>query len=340
MFVIKNQKMNITFRITYLFFLFSIIEFSIYAQSQNSLNILKKVEFKWEKSGGILPYINESSAAYSYNSVYIKGDSAIFTCDFNYEILIASIKTGKTIKKIKLNDYPNDLIFDKDNNLFYVLSIRDVFVFDAKFNLLRTLNFKTLNGDTKLALVNSSLFAVGPEESIFVAYKGVKANELKAKGQPFHNQFIKPTLTGYNSFKLEHYSTSNFLIKQDNYTINSNYEIATINPVGVLNGNTIMLIEFLISDSPISIISKLAEVKEGEVLNLIDLPNIYYTKCFNEFNQQENEIYHTISTPEGVFIYSLKYETSKYNTYPSKLLNMNYHYNDYLKPEYDEGTNY
>jgi hypothetical protein len=310
-----------------------IVSFSF---SQESLNILKTAQFKWEKNGGILPYTNETNKAFSYNALCINGDKAVFATDLEYELRVISISQNEILQKVKLPDYPLDVVFDAKNQIYYVLSIYNVFVFDSKFNLTKNLKFNTLEGRTKLFLKEDNLLVVGAEDCVWVASKGNSVQNMKFTGQPIGNIFIKPILTGRNSFTLENYNEIGQLSSTENYNFNINQEIATINPVGIVNGNVLMKIEVFTQQVPVKVETKLAEVNNGQILNLIDVPNVYYTDATNDFSQNGNGIQHLISSPDGVYVYNLKYAKTTFNGYPFKLMNNPYHYNDYLMNEIRE----
>ena len=302
--------------------------------TQNNINVEKFSFLKWDTENGI-PYVQLPGVNLGTTSFEIIDELHIaYLCNSNNSIIITDT-SGSVIEKFPVSVAPRDFVYD--NGFFYVLDEKKVTVYDKSGYVKNIFQLPiTSLGVERLTRINNATYLLLPSGNSLMIESNNKAIIPKEFQGIITKEggFISTQINGNNSYTIN--------LKNSN---NKNYlkifslekKVAGVYVIGATYNRIILDVQTFISESPISIERKVVIIKFdnfglGSIVSTIKIPDCYFVLSNKELSlSSKGNLYHMITSPEGIYIFSLT-ETKSIliNAYPTQLIKLKYHFNDHL----------
>jgi len=300
-----------------------------------NFNISQLSASEWNTPLG-LPYSQVPGANLGPTSFVIMDESRIaFLCNSTSEIIITNKSTGKSIEKFKVTFAPRDFVYDKGN--FYVLYENKVIAYDEKGSEIAKYQIPgEYQGVEKLMRNHDATYLLLPSgNSLLIENSGTPVNPVEYNGViTGTGQFITTRITGNNTYAIKVLYSKNRTFEK---TFTTDKKVAGIFVTGATDDRIILDVQTFISENPVSVKRAIASVEMnknglGSFVNSSEVPDCYYVISNRDFYVTDNgNIYNMMTTPEGVFVFSLtETKSDKTPGYPSSIAETKYHSNDNL----------
>lgn len=305
---------------------------------QSTFEVNQLLICKWNTNDGI-PYSQVPGANIGATSFeVIENNKIAFLCNSTSEIIVINTIDGKKTNKFPVIFAPRDFVYD--NGLFYVLSEKQVIVYDSNGKENNKFSFPDKYiGTERMTRFNNSTYLLLPSgNSLKIESNGNSIVPIEYNGLiTSSGKYIKTQLKGESAYSISVVLINGKTCIKEFYSEN---KIAGVYVVGSTNNRIVLDVQTYISENPISVERKIVSIEItntglGNIIAEIKIPDVYYVLSNKEFSLLTNGIlYNMITSPDGVSIFSLT-ETKKStnnngNGYPKALIDKNYHFNDNL----------
>ncbi len=302
---------------------------------QSKLEVKQLSLSKWNTQDGI-PYSQVPGANLGATSFELLDSNRVaFLCNSTSEIIIINTSDGEATKKFPVIFAPRDFIYD--NGLFFVLSERQVIVYDANGKEKNQFSFPNIYlGTERLARFGNATYLLLPSgNSLKIESGGIALSPDEFEGWiTSTGAFIKTQLNGGNSYSVKVIQQNGKSLKKD---FAADKKVAGVFVVGSTKNRVVLDIQTFISENPIAVERTIVSVnlKEddiGPIITSIKVPDCYYVLSNKDFCLSANgTILNMVTSPQGLYLFSLTEIKSKVSKgYPESLFNMKYHFNDHL----------
>ncbi len=323
-----------------LFFVITLVgnswaQVSINNNYPSKMEVSQVLQCKWNTQDGI-PYSQVPGANLGATSFEVMENNKIaFLCNSTSEIIVINTIDEKKMNKFPVVFAPRDFAYD--NGLFYVLSEKQVIVYDATGKEKNKFSFpETYLGTERLARFSNATYLLLPSgNSLKIESDGNSITSQEINGWiTSSGKYVKTLFNGDNSYNITMVLTNGKTFKN---VFNTKNKIAGVYIVGSTKNRVILDVQTYISENPIRVERKIVSIEItktgiGNIITEIKIPDVYYVLSNKEFLLLTNGIlYNMITSPEGVYVFSLT-ETKKktVNAFPKFLTEKTYHFNDHL----------
>ncbi|MBA3705450.1 MAG: hypothetical protein H0W84_05990 [Bacteroidetes bacterium] len=321
---------------TILFFALALVGYKSWGQSSN-LEVKQLSISKWNAFDGI-PYAQSPEANLGATSFEVlENENRIaFLSNATNEIIVTDKNSGKAIKKFPVVSAPRDFIYD--NSSFYVLSERQVILYDTNGKEKNNFTFPNAYlGTERLLRFNNATYLLLPNgNSLKIESDGFSLISQEYEGWiTSAGYFVKTEIDGNNSYgvKVIHSNGKSF-----NKVFTTDKKVAGVYVVGSSNNRVVLDVQTFISENPIAIERNIVSIKltnDGleSAIASIKVPDSYYVLSNKEFYVSENgTILNMVTSEQGAHIFSLTETNSNISKeYPQSLMSKKYHFNDHLQ---------
>jgi len=310
--------------------------------SQN--NVLKaafdvrKISFtKWDTHNGIL-YTQVPGANLGPTSFEVLDKNRIaFLCNSSNEIIVISSTNGEVISRFPVEFAPRDFSYDRGQ--YYILSEFNVDIYDESGKIVNNLSFSNTHvGIERITRFNNSTFLLLPSgNSLMIESNGKPIEPKKIDGWITSSGYrVVSKISGSNTYNVTLYSLSG--VKSD-CEFRTEKAVAGVFVIGTSSNRVLLDVQTYLSENPISVERKIVSVGISDsclnkIVTEIVIPNVYYVLSNKDFSvSPQGQTYNMITTPKGVFIFSLSEPESEkevIHPYPDFITKESYQFNDHL----------
>ena len=324
-----------------LFFVFSVC-LSLNAQTQIapiSLSVKELSLTKWDPQEGII-YKQVPGANLGATSFEVMNSNQIaFLCNSTSEIVVIDKASGKAIKKFNVSFAPRD--FSYSNGFFFVLTENQVIKYDIAGNEINRFPIPNgYDGVERLTRFNNATYLLLPSgNTLMIESDGHSIVSDEKEGWiTGSGNFVTTRITGYNSYSIK-VTTDDHKSYEKVFT--TDVKVAGVFVIGSTNSRVVLDVQTFISENPISVERMIVDIDLnnyglGSIVAQTKVPDCYYVLSNKDFSlMQDGTVYNMITSPQGVFIFSLTdarmlLKTQNIQGYPSSIIDTKYHFNDNL----------
>lgn len=301
---------------------------SVAGQQPGELNVLPIFTKSWADIDA-LPTRLEVDGNYSFTAFEVieERNEVAFLSSVAPEIVIFHLGSGKRLATIQLPLVASD--FTYSDNTFYTLYDSSVRLYDRDGRFIEEKFLgKNIDYQHDLRVIDGRLHVLTADERTFlVSSEGL---ERSTDHWVFDgSNEVRAVIKGKTSFELEgRISGRGFSAR-----IDVQERIASVVPVAFIGDKVFLRLEKLTSDAPIQIEPKLVvwSVSAMRVLQVKELPEVWFSFVKNDFEQRGEYLYQAISTPSGISVFKLSFgPETEHPNYPFDIAREFYHYNDHL----------
>lgn len=337
-----DNSMN---KITSLFCLFLCLLFMISAKAQNqkmetNWNVETVSVSDWDRQTGV-PYVQVPGANLGATSFTLLDSNRLaFLSNSSNEVIIVDRLSGRSISRFVISFSPKDFVFA--NGSFYVLSDRNVVVFNEKGKELDRIDFPAkYTGVERIARYGKSTYLLLPNgNSLYIQTDGQSTNVVHEQEGWITStgNFIAVKLNKGNGYFITVITPQGRRIEKTFFT---DKKVAGVFVVGSSLSRLVVDVQTFISESPISIDRSITAISISDsTINGVILskrnPTCYYVLSNKDLEiSNDGTIYNMVTSTKGISVFSLtEIYSSKSKNYPADLLKVKYHFNDHLVSEH------
>lgn len=311
----------------------SIVIWSQTSISNEELGIKKELFVPWGENG--FPYSKVPGANLGVSSFQIINNNAIaFLSTSSNEVLLINKKNEAINSKFLIEPAPRDFIYDHD--FFYILFDNKIAVYDSLGNKSHSINLPSeCEGADKIFKYGSKLYVLlGNGNSV----------EVVEDGNNFLFKYYKGWITSSGAYVSTNKSGDNFIeiqvsLNGNNYSKHfeiSSDDVAGVFLIGADENKIILDVQYYPTQNPLEITRKLVYVKMdengiGDIIYENHVPDCYYVLTVKPFVLDDNgKLYTMITSPSGMYLFSINKYNEGSKDFPSELKNLKYHYNNHL----------
>lgn len=262
-----------------------------------------------------------------------------FLCDSNNEIIIVEKSNGKAIKKFNVSLAPRDFSFSNGN--FFVLTENEVIKYDAEGNVINSFPIPYgYYGIERLTRYNDATYLLLPSgNSLMIESNGYSITDNEKEGWiTSAGNYVITRISGNNTYYIKVTTENRNTYEKIFSTVN---KIAGVFVVGSTNSLIVLDVQTFISENPVTVDRMIVNIDLsnsglGSISAHTKIPDCYYVLSNKDFSLlQDGTVYNMITSPQGVYIFSLTNENALLKTqniqgYPTHITETKYHFNNYL----------
>jgi hypothetical protein len=301
-------------------------------ETKSSYNVKLVSKTKWDSVTGVL-YTKVPGANLGATSFEVISNNQIaFLSNSNSEIVIINRNTGKSVKRVPLTCVPRDFVYD--NGYFFILS--ENHITQINFNGVEVNKFLIPNylvGIEKLVRYNNSTYLLLPNgNNLKIEEEGKTIQAIEKPGYITNTGYsVNTIIYKNNSYSVDITTNNGKSLGSKLFTMDK--KIAGVYVIGVISNRIVLDVQTFISENPISVERFIVSVKLynssiGNVIAKIKVPDCYYVLSNKDFTLTRNgSLFNMITSPNGVYVFSLKESSGNNTGYPSYITKTKYHFN-------------
>ncbi|MBU1717876.1 MAG: hypothetical protein KKA07_02270, partial [Bacteroidetes bacterium] len=314
--------------------------FSGLAQNQEINQPENIAEFGWNTENG-LPYIKSTDVNYGVSSFELLPSGEIaFLNQKDNRIDIYNNVSEKFVTAIKLNVPASD--FTYYNNMFYVLSRKNVVVISETGEILKTIQIPaSVQVAEYLRVVDGQLCVLTPAgETIRISDN---ETDIFQGWIVKKDVYLKTAVSDNGTFQLQSFNGRK-PTESKSYHLSTKISSARI--IGLVNDMALIDAASIVSEKPLRVKREIVAVSlvngaPGELIGSIELPNMYYIHTKHDLFTNSDGLFFLLTTPDKAVVYKIPIETNGVSPvlpqFLPAILQQFYHYNDHLLEEPNDG---
>ena len=316
-----------------LFILFAVV--FILNQSAEAQNIKEVTSFSWNKTSG-LPYIQDYSGNYGID-VYteINENQYAFLSRTEKKIFVFNSSTKQKIKEIELSFFPIDFAYADKH--YFVAGTENFYILTDEGKVIsKRFIADKIKFTQALKVINSILYLIDIKQN---TWSFDKKGYLEKQPGIILNENMRARLLKLNDnqFKLIVYRKNNKIFSE---IITDKSHLGTVQILGLSNNKIIVEVQKITQEIPLKVdryVKFFSTDNLREQLS-VKLPDVQYIYVKHSVAVNKNNVDFLITTPKKASIYKLTGLNGKNNivSFPDKLYDFSYHYNQHLLKLNDE----